>query len=190
MNFNMVSPDNITFGAWLILSDPFYQSYRTSTQSNASQPSLEVVQEALRTYPTILYCHGAAATRAAPTRVRLYSTATSRLKANVLALDYRGFGDSEGVPSTEGLVEDAKTAWRWLMEQGARPEDVLLMGHSLGTGVTSGLSTALAKEGIKPRGVTLLAPFTTLSTLLETYSIRGIPILQPLQTFPIGRSEC
>ena len=189
MNFKLTTPDNVTIGSWFVLSEPFYQSYRASVSTLSSQPSLEVVHKALRTQPTILYCHGAAATRAAPARMHTYSTFSSRLRANVLAIDYRGFGDSEGVPSDTGLIEDAKTAWRWLMDQGTKPEDIMIIGHSMGTGVVTGLATALARENIKPRGVALLAPFTNLATLVETYSIRGIPILQPLQTFAFGQSE-
>ena len=74
------------------------------------------------------------------------------------------------------------------MEQGAKPGDVMVIGHSLGTAVATGLATALAREDIKPRGVALLAPFTNMVTLVETATIRGIPVLQPLQSFAIGRS--
>jgi fermentation-respiration switch protein FrsA (DUF1100 family) len=31
----------------------------------------------------------------------------------VLALDYRGFGKSEGTPSEQGLYQDARAARRW-----------------------------------------------------------------------------
>ena len=190
MNLKLSTTDNVTLGSWFVLSEPFYQTYRASSTELPTQPSLEVIRTAMRTYPTILYCHGAAATRAAPTRVLHYSSFTSRFRANVLVIDYRGFGESEGVPSSYGLVEDAKTAWRWLMEQGARPQDVMIIGHSLGTAVATGLATSLAREDIKPRGVALLAPFTTMTTLVETATIRGIPVLQPLQSFSFGRSTC
>ncbi|CDO72045.1 hypothetical protein BN946_scf184943.g80 [Trametes cinnabarina] len=186
LNCKLTTSDNVTIGAWFVLSEPFYQSLRQASPS-LEQPSLAAVQEAVRTCPTILYFHGNAATRAAPRRVQHYSAFSSRLRTNVLAIDYRGFGDSDGTPSEDGLTEDAKTAWRWLLDQGAKPEDVMLVGHSLGTGVTSRLATFLAREGVKPRGVALLAPFTSLSSVLETYDIGGFPILQPLQTFAMGR---
>ncbi|KAI0351425.1 alpha/beta-hydrolase [Trametes cingulata] len=187
LNFKLTTSDNVTIGAWFVLSEPFYQSLRTSSPGPLEQPSLKTVQEALRANPTILYFHGNAATRAAPLRIQHYSSFSSRLRVNVLVIDYRGFADSEGIPSEPGLTEDAKTAWRWVLEHGAKPEDIMLVGHSLGTGVTSRLATWLAQEGVKPRGVALLAPFTSLATLVETYDLGGIPILQPLQTFAIGR---
>ncbi|KAI0671098.1 alpha/beta-hydrolase [Trametes maxima] len=187
LNLKLTTSDNVTIGAWFVLSEPAYQSLRISSPVALVQPSIETVQEALRAYPTVLYFHGNAATRAAPMRVQHYSSYTSRLKANVLAIDYRGFGDSSGIPSTSGLAEDARTAWRWVVEHGAKPEDIVLVGHSLGTGVTSALATWLAREGVKARGVALLAPFTSLASVVETYDLGGFPLLQPLQSFALGR---
>ena len=43
--------------------------------------------------------------------------------ANVLAIDYRGFGDSTGVPSEEGLVIDARSAFDWVVEKGTKSLD-------------------------------------------------------------------
>lgn len=188
MNTQLHSSDNLTLGAWFLLSDPYYQTLRTSASESLPKPSRETVQSAIQKYPTILYLHGQAATRAAPFRCLIYSSFTSRLQANVFAIDYRGFGESEGSPSVDGLTEDAHTAWRWLLEHGAKPENILVVGHSLGTGVASRFAAGLAKQGVKPRGVALLAPFSSLTTLLETYDIEGIPLLQPLQSFTLGRS--
>ncbi|KAH9850245.1 alpha/beta-hydrolase [Lenzites betulinus] len=187
LNLHLRTSDNITLGAWFVLGEPVYQALRTASPILLEQPSLETVEDALKTLPTILWFHGNAATRAVPMRVRHYQAFSSRLKANVLAIDYRGFADSEGIPSVEGLTEDAKTAWRWALDHGAKPENIMLIGHSLGTGVTTRLATWLASEGVKPRGVALFAPFTRLSTVVETYDLLGIPILQPLQSFAIGR---
>jgi abhydrolase domain-containing protein 12 len=102
---------------------------------------------ALQTHPTVLFFHGNAMTRAFSLRTRLYSTLSSRLNANVLVIDYRGFGNSEGTPSERGLQIDARTAWGWLIENGAKEEDITIVGQSLGTGVSVGLAVELAEEG-------------------------------------------
>jgi len=74
---------------------------------------------------------------------------TARLGVNVLAIDYRGFGDSEGVPSQVGLVKDARAGWDWLTsEMGAAGGDVVFLGQSLGTGVASQLAVELAAESM------------------------------------------
>jgi abhydrolase domain-containing protein 12 len=73
--------------------------------------------------------------------------------SNVLAIDYRGFADSSGIPSEAGLIEDAKTAWDYVVDRigihdGAEGKNIVLMGQSLGTGVAAGLAGRLAHEGV------------------------------------------
>lgn len=176
-----------------MLSDPLYQTL--PRDSFRSQPN-ETVSYALSHAPTVLFLHGAAGTRAIHFRVQSYLTFSSRLSSNILAIDYRGFADSTGVPSQDGLVEDAYTAWNWLLNQGAKPEDILIFGHSLGTGIAAQLVKKLAEDydgtsdaGAKPRGVVLSAPFSSATTLAETFSLFGLPILQPIQSFPLGVSK-
>ncbi|THU77169.1 hypothetical protein K435DRAFT_638284, partial [Dendrothele bispora CBS 962.96] len=94
--------------------------------------------------PTILYFHGNAVTRAYYNRIQLYSSLGGRLCANILAIDYRGFAESSGSPSSAGLVRDARAAWEWLLSQSARSEDILIMGYSLGTGVSAQLAGGLS----------------------------------------------
>ena len=75
----------------------------------------------------------------------------------MLAIDYRGFGDSEGYPSVHGVSKDARAGWDFLMRKGAKPEDVLIVGHSLGTAIAGLLSAKLGREGIHPRGTVLMS---------------------------------
>lgn len=189
LNTYLTTSDNQTLGAWFVLSEDYYQANVARAAFASPIPSTELIRDTLQQHPTILFLHGAAGTRAVSWRVAAYQSFTSRLHANVLAVDYRGFGDSAGVPSEDGLELDAYAAWNWLLEHGAKAEDIVIIGHSLGTGVAGRFMTSLHKEGIKPRGVALLAPFSTLGKLIETYSIFNIPILQPLQMFPIGISK-
>lgn len=124
--------------------------------------------------------------------VRHYQAFASRLRANVFAPDYRGFGDSTGVPSEAGLTLDARAAWDWLRSRGAPPENVLVVGNSLGTGVAVQFVSSLEdgqrgreRGRERPRGVVLLAPFSNVETLLDTYYIAGlVPLLAPLRVFP------
>ncbi|TCD62097.1 hypothetical protein EIP91_007472 [Steccherinum ochraceum] len=186
LNLHLTTPDNVTLGAWFVLADSYYQTQR-SVSTPPAPISLDVVRDAVRSQPTVLFLHGTGGTRATPSRMQFYTHATSRLQTNVFTIDYRGFGESTGVPTEDGVELDAYTAWRWILEQGAKEEDVLIIGHSLGTNIATRLGKRLAHEGAKPRGVTLLAPFSELSVLLETYPIFRIPILQPIMQFPLGR---
>ncbi|MDR2353068.1 MAG: alpha/beta hydrolase [Deltaproteobacteria bacterium] len=60
-----------------------------------------------------------------------------KLKFGVLALDYNGFGKSEGSPSEEATYQNGEAAWNYLIEQNIAPEKILLHGFSLGGGVAS-----------------------------------------------------
>jgi fermentation-respiration switch protein FrsA (DUF1100 family) len=67
-----------------------------------------------------------------------------RLGLNVLILDYRGYGRSEGRPSEAGLYQDAEAGWRYLMdERGLAPGQVVLFGRSLGAVVAAWLAARL-----------------------------------------------
>merc|ERR1712087_602660 len=62
--------------------------------------------------PTVLFCHANAGNIGL--RLPNFAELVKRLDANIFALDYRGYGFSEGTPSEEGLIEDALCAWQWL----------------------------------------------------------------------------
>ncbi|KAH9015729.1 Alpha/Beta hydrolase protein [Lactarius deliciosus] len=205
-NVRIHTADNETLGAWLTFSDPFYTANKASLLASPSAspdpsspiPTTDVdayIRNALRTHPTVLFLHGNGGTRALRSRVQHYQAFASRLHANVLAPDYRGFADSTGTPSETGLSLDALAAWDWLRAHGAAPENVLVVGNSLGTGVAVQFASALqelerGERPQRPRGVVLLAPFSSIETLLDTYYIMGlIPLLAPLRIFPFVSSE-
>jgi fermentation-respiration switch protein FrsA (DUF1100 family) len=76
----------------------------------------------------------------------------------VLLAEYRGFGGMAGQPSEAGLLRDARAAVDVVERRaGVDPDQVVYIGHSLGTAV----ATALASER-PPRSLVLLAPFTSL----------------------------
>jgi fermentation-respiration switch protein FrsA (DUF1100 family) len=82
----------------------------------------------------------------------------SRLGADVLLFDYRGYGRSEGRPDEEGTYRDARAAHRWLTEvRGVTPDRLVLFGESLGSAVA--LELALARPC---RALVLESPFTSV----------------------------
>lgn len=147
--------DGESLGAWFILSDRYYHTLPTPP-TKESLPTKHI-PVAVQKHPTILFLHGNAGTRAFSARVQHYSAFSSRLGANVLAIDYRGFADSTGIPSEEGLVRDARAGWDWLVRKGIEADDILIVGHSLGTGVAAGLVKELTGDGIACKGVVFLA---------------------------------
>ncbi|WVQ86153.1 hypothetical protein IAT38_008321 [Cryptococcus sp. DSM 104549] len=187
-NLKLNTSDGETLGAWHVLPHSIYKAHKSFPPSQAI--SEDVFEQALRDRPTVIYFHGNAGNRATAHRVRGYSSFSNYLDCNVLAIDYRGFADSSGVPSEAGLIRDARAAFDWVTSfsgYGAKEaaDQVVLVGQSLGTGVVAGLAGELAREGISARAIALIAPFTSITELLEDYKLfKIIPILGPLKRFP------
>lgn len=89
--------------------------------------------------PTVLYFHGNAGSLDSRPR-RLQSLIDNRF--GFLALEYRGYGASSGSPSETGLMLDAKAAYEHLIEAGLKPQDIVISGESLGSGVAVQLAAA------------------------------------------------
>lgn len=82
-------------------------------------------------------------------------------QANVLAVEYRGYGRSEGAPSESGLYRDADASYEYLTQtRKIVPATIIAFGQSLGTAVAAHLA---AKSAIG--GVVLEAPFPSLSSM-------------------------
>jgi uncharacterized protein len=68
---------------------------------------------------------------------------------NLFAFDYRGYGESEGTPSEQGLYEDAETAYRFLRDSlDVQPERIVIFGHSLGSAVAVELAGRVPAAGL------------------------------------------
>lgn len=82
----------------------------------------------------------------------------SRSGFHVVTFDYRGFGDSTGSPSEEGLVQDSISVFKWLRQRAA-DAPIYIWGHSLGSAVATQTANRLCKEGAVFSGLILEAPF-------------------------------
>lgn len=97
------------------------------------------------------------------------------LPANVLALEYRGYGRSEGRPSEAGLYRDADAAYQYLVTtKGTDPKSIVSFGQSLGTTVAARLA-AHREVG----GVILEAPFPSAARLARQlfWFLPGVSLL-------------
>jgi len=127
--------------------------------------------------PIVLYLHGNGDSRALPSRVGLYKK-LSGAGFHVIAFDYRGYGDSTGSPSEEGLVTDSISVFKWLRQQsGSAP--IYLWGHSLGSAVATQTANQLSKEGADFSGLIIEGAFTNLMQAASTS-----PISWPFRLLP------
>ncbi|KPM45969.1 hypothetical protein AK830_g645 [Neonectria ditissima] len=130
--------------------------------------------------------HGNAGHIAQGFRPDSYHTLTDTSSYHVVAIDYRGFGHSTGTPSEAGLIRDASALVDWAMDvAGIPPSRIVLLGQSLGTAVVSGVAEKYALQGVEFAGITLVAGFSDLASLLTGYRIGGIfPVLAPFRVWP------
>jgi fermentation-respiration switch protein FrsA (DUF1100 family) len=119
-----VTDDGLTLVGWLI-------------RAAADAPS-----------PWLLICHGNSGNLSEFDRPVHYA-GLRELGLNLLAFDYRGYGESEGKPSEPGLYRDAEAAYRYLREKvGAPPGRIIVFGHSLGSAVAIDLVSRVSVAGL------------------------------------------
>lgn len=107
--------------------------------------------------PTLLYFHGNAGSLATRSeRIRKYMNRGR----GIYMMSYRGYSGSTGKPSEANNVADAKRAYDDLISLGVRPEDVIVYGESLGSGVAVQVG---ADRQIS--GLILDAPYTSMVEL-------------------------
>lgn len=105
-------------------------------------------------YPSILFFHG----NAGNISHRLHKiTPIVKEGYGVLLAEYRGYGGNPGKPTEQGLYNDA-FAWLQALQEYTEPENIVLYGESLGSGVAIELAS---KSSFK--AVILETPFTRLS---------------------------
>jgi fermentation-respiration switch protein FrsA (DUF1100 family) len=125
----------------------------------------------------LLICHGNAGNLSEFGRPAHYAGLRG-LGVNLLAFDYRGYGESQGVPTEAGLYEDATAAYRYLrQERGVLPERILIFGHSLGSAVAVDLASREPAAGLILEGA--------LTSVME----RGQELYPYIPVRWIGRSR-
>jgi uncharacterized protein len=95
---------------------------------------------------------------------------------NVLAIDYRGFGRSDGeLPSETQIYADARAAWSELARREPRAELRFIYGHSLGAAVALELAATVDNAA----GVIAEAGFTSVADVVaENYAPLNLLVSQ------------
>lgn len=142
--------------------------------------------------PVYLYLHGNGANL---TRRLGRFVSMTQDGSGLLAVSWRGYGGSTGSPSEAGLRLDGAAAYDWLTQH-ASPQDIVLFGESLGTGI----AVWLASER-KARLLALDSPYASIVdiaarlypwlpvTLLARDPFRSID-LAPQVRIPVVAQHC
>ncbi|POR32398.1 Abhydrolase domain-containing protein 12B [Tolypocladium paradoxum] len=185
--FTLDTPDGESVYAWHILPLPLYLKNEGSLASHQPGLSPNIAEtESFRLLKEDPEARLNAGHIAQAVRPDTYHALTDTSSYHVVAIDYRGFGHSTGVPSENGLIVDASTLVEWAVNvAGIPPSRIVLLGHSLGTAVVSGVAERYALKGVEFAGIVLVAGFGDLASMLSGYRIGGfIPLLGPFAAWP------
>ena len=120
--------------------------------------------------PTLLYLHGA---RWSLSNNLFRIQRLQRMGFAVLAIDYRGFGRSDGeLPSEEQAYVDAQAAWQHLRLLEPDPRRRFAYGHSLGGAV----AIELATRNDDVAGLIVEATFTSMREMAEAMGYGNLPL--------------
>lgn len=151
--------------------DYFMPNYEDLTIDTADHNTIHawlIKRRDPRSFPTIIHFHG----NACNISHVLYDALGmfQKVKANIMLVDYRGYGMSDGSPSQAGLLLDAQAALDYLLTKRSDvvdPNKVLLFGRSLGGAVAIALA---AKNESKLRGIIVENTFTSMEDLVSHLS--------------------
>jgi alpha-beta hydrolase superfamily lysophospholipase len=119
--------------------------------------------------PVLLYLHGARRNvQGSAFRIRNMQ----ELGFSVLAVDYRGFGQStDELPSEAMVYEDARAAWAWLARHHPQ-HDRYIFGHSLG----GAIAVQLASVVDDAKGMIVEGSFTSIPDVFKTMRWGWLPV--------------
>jgi len=89
----------------------------------------------------------------------------------VLAVNYRGYGDSQGDPAENHMVEDGRMLFDWLAERShVDPSRIAVVGRSLGSGVAVQVAMERAAHS-----VVLITPYDSILAIAKR-RFRAMPV--------------
>jgi len=146
---------------------PNYEDIHIPTEDSNTIHAWLIKRREPRNFPTIIHFHG----NACNISHVLYDALGmfQKVKANILLVDYRGYGLSEGNPSQTGLLFDAQAAMDYALHRKdvVDPNKIVLFGRSLGGAVAIALA---AKNESKLAGIIVENTFTSMEDLVSHLS--------------------
>lgn len=120
--------------------------------------------------PVVLAFHGNAVV--ARTVIPWTVEAAQRLDASVILAEYRGYDGLAGTPTYAASALDAMATLQAASEHlNVKPSEVVLYGHSLGSGVAAELAAAVGA-----RALVLESPFTSVRDMAARWRFVGLRV--------------
>ncbi|MEQ1961906.1 MARTX multifunctional-autoprocessing repeats-in-toxin holotoxin RtxA [Xenorhabdus khoisanae] len=87
-----------------------------------------------------------------------------RQGVDMLAVNMRGYGSSDGHPSEKGLYQDARTMFSYLVnDRGIKPDNIIIHGYSMGGPIAADLARYAERNGQSVSGLLLDRPMPSMT---------------------------
>lgn len=153
-----------------------------SLQSQTPDESAPTTIEALyigdlnriSTDTVIVYCHGNGGHLDAYwPRMKLLAYVGQLHRFGVLAMDYRGYGLSDGTPTEEGLYADVDACLQWLQGRGLTSDRLAIYGYSMGSAPATELTAH--PRSLQPHWLIHESPFASAAVMVQDASSLNMP---------------
>lgn len=119
---------------------------------------------------TVVFIHGSGSS--AESQSNSLAATYNQNGYNVLAVNMRGYGNSDGLPSEKGMYSDAQVMFDYVHQTlGVSEGDILIHGYSLGGPVAANLYKHLELSGVKTAGLILDRPMPSMRSAIVAHEV-------------------
>ncbi|OXX35657.1 RTX toxin RtxA [Vibrio sp. V09_P4A23P171] len=91
---------------------------------------------------------------------------------DMLAVNLRGYGESDGGPSEKGLYQDARTMFNYLVnDKGIDPSNIIIHGYSMGGPIAADLARYAVQNGQTVSGLLLDRPMPSMTKAITAHEV-------------------
>ncbi|MDE9482109.1 MARTX multifunctional-autoprocessing repeats-in-toxin holotoxin RtxA [Xenorhabdus bovienii] len=118
----------------------------------------------------VLFIHGSGSS--AEEQASVIKNQYQKQGIDMLAVNLRGYGSSDGRPSEKGLYHDARTMFRYLVnDRGVRPENIIIHGYSMGGPIAADLARYAERNGQTVSGLLLDRPMPSMTKAITAHEV-------------------
>ncbi len=138
----------------------YYHQGTAPSEGETSSPSGKVV----------LFLHGSGSS--AEEQASAIRNHYQKQGIDMLAVNLRGYGESDGGPSEKGLYQDARTMFNYLVnDKGIDPSNIIIHGYSMGGPIAADLARYAAQNGQAVFGLLLDRPMPSMTKAITAHEV-------------------
>ncbi|EGR0524258.1 MARTX multifunctional-autoprocessing repeats-in-toxin holotoxin RtxA [Vibrio cholerae] len=138
----------------------YYHQGTAPSEGETSSPSGKVV----------LFLHGSGSS--AEEQASAIRNHYQKQGIDMLAVNLRGYGESDGGPSEKGLCQDARTMFNYLVnDKGIDPSNIIIHGYSMGGPIAADLARYAAQNGQAVSGLLLDRPMPSMTKAITAHEV-------------------